>query len=161
MASEPEPEPVALTWSGLKTHLELSYARYERQDTYEMAVAQIDEAARQLDDAIAAALLAAEQRGRDAERDTNPAREIIEQIVSGTAPLSRWMGSVDCKTYDDLEWYLQTQLRDKLYLKSAMEKSGDPDNVRDFVDGGIAAIEGMLQTLRNVAAAIRKGDAPT
>jgi hypothetical protein len=106
-----------------------------------------------------AQLLAAEQRGRDAERDTNPAREIIEQIVAGTAPMSRWMGSVDCKTYDDLEWHLQAQLRDKLYLKSAMEKSGDPNNVRDFVDGSIAAIEGMLQTLRNVAAAIRKGDA--
>ncbi len=110
---------------------------------------------------LRAALLAAEQRGREAERERllpGDTRELIEQMVKGEAPMSRWIGSVDCRSYDDLVPWLEGQLREKLIVKSALDRNGDPNDLRDFVDGGVGAIESLLMTLRNVAAAIRKGE---
>jgi len=123
--------------------------------------AELDGVLETLTDEVVAALLAAEQRGRESERERllpGNTRETIEQMVKGAAPMSRFIGSVDCKSYDDLVPWLEGQLRDKLNLKAAIDVNGDDDDIREFVNGGAFAIECLLMTLRNVAAAIRKGE---
>ena len=81
---------------------------------------------------------------------------MIEQMVAGTAPLSKWMASIDYWTLDGFEEYLEAQLRDKLTLKVNLDKkrADDPESesLATFVDGGTAAIEGALATYRVVRA---------
>lgn len=41
---------------------------------------------------------------------------MIEQMVAGTAPLSKWVASVDYSTYDGFEQYLAAQLESAAQL---------------------------------------------
>lgn len=76
---------------------------------------------------------------------------IIEAMVAGTAPMSKWVASVDYSTYAEFETYLATQLREKLHLKASLDKSRDEkEDLASFVDGGTAALEGALATYRVV-----------
>jgi hypothetical protein len=43
--------------------------------------------------------------------------KLIEEMVAGTAPMSKWVASVDYSTYAGFVQYLETQLREVLYLK--------------------------------------------
>jgi hypothetical protein len=77
--------------------------------------------------------------------------DMVEKMVAGTAPLSRWMASIDYSTYAGFEQYLASQLREKLHLKIILDSErDDKEKLADFVDGGVAALEGALGTYRVV-----------
>jgi hypothetical protein len=80
--------------------------------------------------------------------------KLIEEMVAGTAPMSKWVASVDYSTYAGFVQYLETQLREVLYLKTALDPKRDTDHkteaLASFVDGRSASLEAALGTFRVV-----------
>lgn len=93
-----------------------------------------------------------------------PVEAMVETILDGSAPMSKWVGSVDYHDLGGFEEYLKAQLRDKLMLKISLDEkraeSPEDESLATFVDGATGALESALATFRFVRASLASSSSP-
>lgn len=74
--------------------------------------------------------------------------DTIDKVIEGNAPMSKWNRNVAVGTFEDLEWWVKTQLTQCLQLQARADLG--KNELGDWCLGKQAAFDAVLQNIHQI-----------